>query len=87
VKIFEEPNLLASAVHTAFYKHFPIRFNPNIIWITIAQGFAQYVLKNAEALRKKFVSFEGKTKLVISRPNFELGKKMIGQMYFQNSQH
>lgn len=37
---FDKPNLLASTVYRAFYEHRPLRLNPNIIWLTIAQGFA-----------------------------------------------
>ena len=38
---------------------------PDEIWITIAQGFAQHVNNNAEALRGRFVDFEGKRKIEI----------------------
>jgi hypothetical protein len=41
-----------------------------VIWLTITQGFAEYVNRNAEALRGKFVMHLGKEKIVIGRPDF-----------------
>lgn len=70
VGTFECPNLLASAVHTAFYKHYPLKLNPNILWLTIAQGFGTYVNDNAELLRHKFVAHEGKKTLTLLLPQF-----------------
>ncbi|GBO54050.1 hypothetical protein APA_1998 [Pseudanabaena sp. lw0831] len=56
---------LAHAVHSAFSDHRPLVLTPDIIWITIAQGFAQHVNNNAEKLRSHFVQHEGKQKLVV----------------------
>jgi hypothetical protein len=53
------------AVSLAFAEHRPLVLGPDEIWITIAQGFAQHVNNNAEALRGRLVEFEGKKKLVI----------------------
>lgn len=66
-------NLLVQAVYTAFYKHHPLRLGPDIIWLTIAQGLANHVNNNAEALRKKFVTFEGKKNISVTRPEFVKG--------------
>jgi hypothetical protein len=73
IKFFDTPSLLASAVYDAFYKHFPLRLNPNIVWLTIVQGFATYVNENAEALRDKFVSHKGKQTITIQRGDFRYG--------------
>lgn len=54
VAFFDSPNLFAVSVHAAFDNHYPLKINPNVIWLTIAQGFASYVNANAEALRSKF---------------------------------
>jgi len=70
---FDKNNLLARAVHKAFYDHHPLRLSPDIIWITIAQGFATHVNENAEELRSRFVSFEEKKQITISRPGFVKG--------------
>jgi hypothetical protein len=70
VEFFTSPNLLAACVYKAFYNHYPIKINPNTIWLTICQGFAVYVDGNSEELRSKFVSFEGKQTLTVIRPDF-----------------
>lgn len=56
---------LARAVHVAFSSHRPLRLNPDVIWITLAQGFAQHINNNAETLRSQFVGHQGKKKLVV----------------------
>jgi len=73
VTVFSERNIFAEAVHKAFYEHYPLIFSPDLIWTVIAQGFAHHVDQNAEKLRKKFVSHEGKVKIVISEPTFVKG--------------
>ncbi len=73
VKVFSSPNLFAAAVYDCFFKHLPLKISPDVVWTTITQGFAQYVLKHAEQLRHKFVNFQGKTKLTIRRPEFVKG--------------
>lgn len=70
VAYFDSPNLLAACVYKAFYEHYPVKLNPNSIWLTICQGFGTYVDANAEALRSKFVSFEGQKFLTVERPDF-----------------
>jgi hypothetical protein len=56
---------LVNAVHAAFGDHRPLVLTPDIIWITIAQGFAQHVNNNAEKLRSHFVQHEGKQTLAV----------------------
>lgn len=70
VMAFDKNNMLARAVHSAFYDHFPLRLSPDAIWITIAQGFANHVSENAEALRSKFVQFKGQEVITVGRPDF-----------------
>jgi hypothetical protein len=60
---------LALAVHTAFSEHRPLLLTPDVIWLTIAQGFAQHVNHHAEELRSSFVSHQGKEKLVAQSDN------------------
>ncbi len=55
---------LALSVHTAFSEHRSLSLTPDIIWLTIAQGFAHHINNNAEELRSSFVSHQGKEKLV-----------------------
>ena len=61
--------------HDAFYEHRPIAISPDAVWFCIAQGFAHHINANAEALRHHFVQHEGKVKLVVTRTDFELGKR------------
>lgn len=56
---------LIQAVHTAFSDHRPLLLTPDMIWITLAQGFAQHINDQAEALRSRFVRHQGKQNLVI----------------------
>lgn len=70
---FNSVNLLVEAVHTAFYKHYPLRLGPDVIWVTIVQGVAKHVDKNPELHRSKFVDFDGKKKVVVVRPEFVKG--------------
>lgn len=46
---------LLGAVHLAFAEHRPLVLSPDAIWLTIAQGVAQHVRLNAEALRSRLV--------------------------------
>ncbi len=54
---------LAAAVHYAFSEHRPLILSPDVVWLTIAQGFAQHVNANAETLRRRFVRHEGRRTL------------------------
>jgi len=76
VDVFTEKNLLAEAVHRAFYKHYPLILSPDIIWLAIAQGFANHVNQDPEVVRKQFVDFKGKETISISRPGFVKGSPL-----------
>jgi hypothetical protein len=65
---------LVQMAHDAFYEHRPISLSPDVVWFTIAQGFATHVNLNAEALRSRFVRHEGKLKLRITHPGIFLGQ-------------
>jgi len=47
--------------------------SPDIIWLTIAQGFANHVAQDPEVWRNRFVDFKGKETITISRPGFVKG--------------
>jgi hypothetical protein len=70
---FNSINLLAEAVHTAFYEHYPIRLSPDVIWLTILQGLAKHIAKDPEGQRANFVDFKGKNTLVVRRGEFVKG--------------
>jgi hypothetical protein len=61
---------LAFAVHAAFSKHRPLQLTPDIIWMTLAQGFAQHVNNHAETLRSRFVKHQGKQELTVEVDEF-----------------
>ncbi|MDJ1184636.1 DUF4419 domain-containing protein [Roseofilum casamattae] len=56
---------LAFAVHLAFSEHRPLLLTPDIIWLTIAQGFSHHINNHAEQFRDRFVSHSGKETLKI----------------------
>jgi hypothetical protein len=59
-------NGLVSAIVKAYNTHHNLVLRPDDIWQAILTQFSFYVNANAEALRDKFVDFEGKKKLVIA---------------------
>jgi hypothetical protein len=66
-------NGLLAAVHTAYADHRPLVISPDVIWLAIAQGFAQHVGLHAERLRSKFVRHAGKVTIEIRRDDFIKG--------------
>jgi hypothetical protein len=61
----DEIHPLVLAVHAAFSEHRPLLLSPDIIWITLAQGFAQHINNHAETLRSRFVRHQGKQTLEV----------------------
>lgn len=49
----------------AYAEHRPLVLSPDMVWLIISQGFANYVNEHAEMLRDKLVSHEGKMDLTI----------------------
>ena len=70
---FSSVNIFAQTVLMSYFEHLPLRLSPDVIWLTIAQGFGHHVNLNAEELRDYFVEHEGKKKLSISRPGIVKG--------------
>jgi hypothetical protein len=66
-------NQFFEAVHLAHAMHFPLIISPDALWVTIAQGLANHINENAERLRKRFVSHEGKQKIFVRRDEFLRG--------------
>lgn len=65
-----------SFVHTverAFSDHRPLILSPDMLWLMMAQGFAQHVNLNAEQLRRRFVEHDGKKEIVVRRDDFVKG--------------
>ena len=66
-------NLFVTAATASFAHHYPLVLSPDDVWLAIAQGFAQHVNNNAEALRSRFVKHEGKKLIELSRDGFVKG--------------
>lgn len=64
---------LMSAVHCAFSQHRPLVLSPDVIWTTIAQGFAQHINTDPEKYRSLFVEHSGKIELQVRREDFVPG--------------
>jgi hypothetical protein len=62
-----------AALDLAFNDHRPVCISPDMIWLLIAQGFAQHVTANSETLRHRFVRHEGKVDLEVHRDDFIKG--------------
>lgn len=56
----------------AYAEHRPVVLSPDMIWLLICQGFSHHVNTNAEAMREKFVNFDGKVSLVIADNRLKL---------------
>ena len=54
---------LVQAVYLAFSQHRPLVLTPDVIWLTLAQGFAQHIKNHAEALRSRMVAHKGRMTL------------------------
>jgi hypothetical protein len=59
---------LVGAVGLAYNQHHPLSLSPDAVWMTIAQGMSTWITRNTEAVRKQFVDFEGKVKIVLEVP-------------------
>jgi hypothetical protein len=57
---------LLGAVGLAFAQHRPLVLSPDAVWLTIAQGIAQHVRLNAEALRPRLVRHDGRARLSVT---------------------
>ena len=68
-------NALVRAIHVAFDRHYPLVLSPDMIWLCIMQGLSLHVNENAEKLRSKFVSHQGKKEIVVRRDHFVKGQQ------------
>ena len=67
---FSRKNLFVESALVAFRKHYPLKIKPDVIWITIMQGFSRHINQNAEKFRSDFVAHEGKKEIKIRRDGF-----------------
>ena len=67
------------AIRTAYGYHYPLVITPDIIWYLISSGVCEYIDRNSEKLRYKFVDHKGKQpiKVEISDSSPETMKILI----------
>lgn len=58
-------DVLYQCVINAYVDHRPLVLSPDVIWLTICQGFARYVNAHSEKLRPLIVNHKGKETLIV----------------------
>ena len=66
-------NPFFNAALEAFEEHRALVISPDMIWLLITQAFALHINANAEALRSRFVSHQGKEQIKVRRDHFSKG--------------
>ena len=61
----------ADALEYAYCEHKPLVISPDMMWLLICQGLADHIRVNAEALRNKFVTHQGKKELEVKVMSIE----------------
>ena len=64
---------IVGLAHLCFASHRHMILDPDTIWLTIEHGLATHIKENAEELRSKFVTFQGKRTIDIRRDEFVRG--------------
>jgi len=67
-------NGFINAAVTAWSFHYPLSLAPQHFWLLILQAIATHVEQNAEEVRYKWVSHEGKKELLVECPGFVMGQ-------------
>lgn len=62
-----------ATIHKAYDEHRPLILSPDIIWLLVAQGFANHVNSNFEKLRPQLVKHLGKATITVRRDDFVKG--------------
>ncbi len=71
-----------NGMYQAYADHRPFVLSPDMIWLLISQGFARHIHANAEALRNRFVNFEGKVSLIVRSDSLEPDNPADWEMIF-----
>jgi hypothetical protein len=64
-QVVTHPDNFLGAFVEAYNQHGDVLLSPDDVWIMILLFFSKYVNKQADVLREKFVSHEGKKKLTV----------------------
>ena len=82
---------LVDVATVAYNQHHDLVWRPDDVWQAILTQFSLYVMKNAEALRDKFVDFKGKKELTIvslgrlyTTDFGDIAKRMVDEQIVQN---
>ena len=62
---YASSNIFANTIELAFYKHYPLRLDPNIIHLQIIHGISNHIKSNPEKYRNLFVEHNEKKHLEI----------------------
>jgi Domain of unknown function (DUF4419) len=62
-----------AALHQAFNDHRPLSLSPDMMWLLIAQGLADWINSHSEELRSHFVKHQDKVKIVVICDDFVKG--------------
>jgi hypothetical protein len=82
-----------ATLNLAFSDHRPLVLSPDMIWLLIAQGFANHVNANSNELRSNFVQHSGQAKITVRRDDFIKGslenpwEEVFGEFSSQIRQH
>ena len=89
--VYPSPKGLVDVATIAYNQHHDLVWRPDDVWQAILTQFSLYVMKNAEALRDKFVDFKGKKELTIETIGTlytvdfgDLAKKMVDEQIIKN---
>jgi len=89
--VYASPKGLVDVASIAYNQHHDLVWRPDDIWQAILTQFSLYVMKNAEALRDKFVDFKGKKELTIETLGTlytvdfgDLAKRMVDEQIIKN---
>lgn len=83
-------NGFVNTICDAYNQHYNLVLRPDDVWLAILCQFSNYVQPNAEFLRDKFVSHEGKKQLTVCtmgtlrNANYSLLSKMMSEQIGQN---
>lgn len=64
---------VVAATHLAFKDHRPLTLSPDILWLLVAQGFANHVNAKSEKLRPTLVQHSGNVGIEVRRDDFIKG--------------
>ncbi|KOY87289.1 hypothetical protein AD998_15030 [bacterium 336/3] len=66
---------LVASMQIAYVNHHPFVISPDMIWLTLCQGFSKHINTNPNKYRKFLVAHQGKKRLDIVPKDFKKGKQ------------